>query len=252
MKVLHVINTLSAGGAELHLLTLCRYLRRQGIELVVACLKEQIKGSRSLRLDFEQERIRIVNLQAASRCDWRFLGRIVRLLKEERPDILHTHLPRADLAGAFARLFCPSIPWICSVHAIYSQSWSGRCTLPFFNCIWRQADSVVAISHAVKDWLVRERCVPLDKTMVIHYGIEPERFFRANQPLKKAVFPGSGIVGSIGRLEAGKGHDSLIEAMPIVCKEVPHASLLIAGHDPWSYGPTLDALINRLGLKERV
>src|SRR6266513_89849 len=168
MKVLHLINTLSVGGAELHLLTLCRYLKRQNVEIVVACLREHVKDSRSLRLDFEEEDIRVINLQADSRYDSLFLGRIPRVLREERPDILHTHLPRADFAGAFVRVFHPGLVWVCSVHAIYSEDWSGRWRLPLFNFIWRRADRVIAISHAVKDWLVKERAVPDEKVSVIH------------------------------------------------------------------------------------
>jgi hypothetical protein len=52
LKVLHAINSLSTGGAELHLLTLCRYLKRLGVEMAVAYLKEG-RGSRPLRPDFE-------------------------------------------------------------------------------------------------------------------------------------------------------------------------------------------------------
>lgn len=52
MKILHLINTLSIGGAELHPLTLCQHLKKHGVEIVVACLREQVKDSRSLRLDF--------------------------------------------------------------------------------------------------------------------------------------------------------------------------------------------------------
>jgi glycosyltransferase involved in cell wall biosynthesis len=40
--------------------------------------------------------------------------------------------------------------------------------------------------------------------------------------------------------------------MPAVLHKVPNASLLIAGHAPWGYGPTLQALITELGLGERV
>lgn len=253
IKVLHVINTLSAGGAELHLLTLCRHLRRQGAEVVVACLREQIKGSRSLCPDFEQEGIRVFNLRADSRYDGRFLSRLAHLLKKERPDILHTHLPRADFAGAWGHLLCPSVPWVCSVHDIYSKSWSGKWTLPLFNLVWRRADVLLAISHGVKDWLVKERRVPPRKVTVIHYGIDLEQFAQPNASLRRTWgLCGRAIVGSIGRLEPRKGHDILIRAMPSILQQVPNASLLIAGHDPWEYGRNLQALIEALGFKEQV
>ena len=252
MKVLHLINTLSTGGAEMHLLTLCRYLKRQNVEIVVVCLREHVKDSRSLRLDFEEEAIRVINLQADSRYDSLFLGRIARVLREERPDILHTHLPRADFAGAFARVFHPGLVWVCSVHAIYSEDWSGRWSLPLFNLLWRRADVMVCISHAVREWLVG-RGVPPDKARVIHYGIEPAKFSEPRVNLREQWgLNDNAVVGSIGRLEPRKGHDLLIQAMPELCMRVPSARLLIAGHDPRGYGATLRRLIDRLGLGEKV
>ena len=252
MKVLHLINTLSAGGAEMHLLTLCRHLKRQNVEIVVACLREHVKDSRSLRLDFEEEDIRVINLQADSRYNSLFLGRITRVLREERPDILHTHLPRADFAGAFARVFHSGLVWVCSVHAIYSEDWSGRWSLPLFNLLWRRADIMLCISHAVREWLVG-RGVPQDKARVIHYGIEPEKFSEPRVNLREQWgLNDNAVVGSIGRLEPRKGHDLLIQAMPELCMRVPSARLLIAGHDPCGYGVTLRRLIDRLGLGEKV
>ena len=252
MKVLHLINTLSTGGAEMHLLTLCRYLKRQNVEIVVACLREHVKDSRSLRLDFEEEDIRVINLQADSRYDSLFLGRIARVLREERSDIIHTHLPRADVAGAFARVFHPGLVWVCSVHAIYSEDWSGRWSLPLFNLLWRRADIMLCISHAVREWLVG-RGVPQDKARVIHYGIEPEKFSEPRVNLREQWgLNDNAVVGSIGRLEPRKGHDLLIQAMPELCMRVPSARLLIAGHDPCGYGVTLRRLIDRLGLGEKL
>ena len=43
------------------------------LQIVVACLREEVKGSRSLRLDFEEEGIRVINFEADSRYDSRFL-----------------------------------------------------------------------------------------------------------------------------------------------------------------------------------
>jgi glycosyltransferase involved in cell wall biosynthesis len=172
VKVVPLINTLSAGGAELHLLTLCRHLRRQGRDVVVACLREHVKDSQSLRSDFENDGIRVVRLKADGRYDLRSITRLASLVKKEHPSILHTHLLRADLAGVFGGLVHPSVPWVCSVDDIHDKSWS----LPRFNFVWRKADKVVAIFHAVKHWRVKERFVTSEQVAVIHYGIEPERF----------------------------------------------------------------------------
>jgi len=252
MKVLHLINTLSVGGAELHLLTLCRFLKARNVDIVVACLREKVTDSRSLRPDFERQGIRVIDLQADSRYDSRFLGRIVKSVKAEQPDILHTHLPRADLAGAFASIFVANVVWVCSVHAIYSNDWSGRWSMPLFDYLWRRADKIVCISHAVRDWLVG-RGMPASKAKVVYYGIEPELFARARVNLRQQWgFADEAIVGSIGRLEPRKGHDVLIRAMPELCRFVPNARLLIAGHDPWGYGKNLVQLIDSLHLQQQV
>ncbi len=253
MKVLHVINTLSAGGAELHLLTLCSHLKRQGVGVTVACLKENVKDSRPLRLDFEKEGIKVINLGADRRFDARCIVRLVGLLKEERPNLLHTHLPRADFVGAIGHFFCPSIPWICSVHDIHSRSWSGRWTLSLFNLVWRRPDVVIAISNAVKDWLVKERDIPSEKVKVIYYGIESQRFSQPNSELRKAWgLEGRAVIGSIGRLEPRKAHETLIQAMPTILRQVPNSCLLIAGHDPWGYGKVLNSLTDQLHLNHYV
>jgi len=252
MKILHLINTLSAGGAELHLLTLCRHLKRKNVEIVVACLREHVKDSRSLRYDFEAEGIRVIRLQADSRYSSLFLSQITKVLKQEHPDILHTHLPRADVAGAFVRFFYPELVWVCSVHGIYSDDWSGRWSLPLFNLMWRRADVMLCISHAVRDWLVA-RGMPAEKARVIHYGIEPQRFSEFKVNLRQQWgLNDHGVVGSIGRLEPRKGHEFLIRAMPELCRNIPNARLLIAGHDPWGYGATIQRLIDRLALGEKV
>jgi glycosyltransferase involved in cell wall biosynthesis len=253
MKVVHVINTLSAGGAELHLLTLCRYLKRQGIEIVVAFLREHDKDNRSVRLDFEEANIRTVNLAADSRYNYAFLVRFARLLKKERPDILHTHLPRADIAAAFV-LQAMRVPhFLCSVHGIYRDRWFGSWAAPLMRRAYQEAEGVIAISGAVKDWLEQDLGVSGDKVTVIHYGIEPQRFSRPDAGLRASWnLDGNAVIGSLGRLEPGKGYDCLIQAMPAMLERDPNVRLLIGGHDPLGYGKDLQALIGRLKLDSHV
>ena len=252
MKVLHLINTLSAGGAELHLLTLCRHLKAKNVEPVVACLREHVKGSRSLRADFTRAGVSVIDLDADSRYDSRFFAGLARVLNAERPDVLHTHLPRADVAGALAHFLRPSLVWVCSVHAIYSADWSGRWSLPVIRVLWRRANRVLCISHAVRDWMVTKG-MPPDKIKVIHYGIESAPFAQPRNDLRaKWGLAGHRIIGSIGRLEPRKGHQFLIQAMPELCRRTPNALLLIAGHDPQGYGKALQKLAVKLNVADKV
>jgi len=254
LKVLHLVNTLSTGGAELHLLTLCRHLKASGVTPVVACLRQEASdNSRPLRADFENEGVPVVNLRADHRFDWSYLTKSMRLLKEVRPQLLHTHLPRADIAGATAGLLGSRVPWVCSIHSIYNASWSGRWALPVLDRVWRRADQIVAISFAVKDWLVKQRGQLPENIRVVHYGIDAKRFMTPTQDLRDTMkLHGRRVIGSIGRLEPGKGHDILIRAMPKILRKMPESILLIAGHDTWGYGNVLQELIDRLALGQAV
>jgi len=251
-KVLHICNTLSAGGAELHLLTLCRYLKRLGVEISVAYLKEG-RGSRPLRPDFEAAGIPVFYLGGEGVDFVRPWLQLHRLLKQEKPDILHTHLPRADLLGFLTRLSGFSSPWVCSVHDIHSKSWRGRWALPFFGSVWRRADKVIAISEAVKSWLVQGYRLESEKVQVVYYGIEPERWCSPSRDLRfEWKLAEKLLVGSVGRLESRKGHDLLIRAMPFIAQRFPQTMLLIAGHDPWGYGRVLESLVTQLSMEKHV
>ncbi len=254
MRVVHVVPYLTVGGVELHLLTLCKHLKNCGHDPILVCLQAEYNdGARLLKKDFEALAIDVYDLKANGYWDLTAYARFLTLIRNLRPDIIHTHLPWADFGGSAGALLAPAIPLICSVHDIYSNSWSGKWALPLFNLIWRRADLVIAISHAVKDWLIEERKISPHKVKVIHYGIEPERFIQPTSGLQKSWgLDGRAVIGSVGRLEPRKGHEYLIRAMPAILKQVPNASLRIAGHDPWGYGEKLQTLIADLGLNNQV
>jgi glycosyltransferase involved in cell wall biosynthesis len=119
--------------------------------------------------------------------------------------------------------------------------------------VWAGADRVIAISEAVKSWLVREQAIPAARVSVIHYGIDLARFASATRDLREAWgLSDEPVVGSIGRLDPRKGHERLIRAMVAVHRRVPRAILVIAGHDPGGYRNALEQLVGDLGLQGTV
>jgi glycosyltransferase involved in cell wall biosynthesis len=112
---------------------------------------------------------------------------------------------------------------------------------------------MIAISEAVKIWLVQRYGLAPEKIQVVYYGIEPERWRSPAQDLRSRWgLDEQLLVGTIGRLIPVKGHDVLIRAMSSVVRQLPRTTLLIAGHDPWGYGRVLKGLTAQLGLGEHV
>jgi glycosyltransferase involved in cell wall biosynthesis len=245
LRVLHLVNTLSAGGAELHLLALCRAQREASIDPVVACLRENVVGSVSLRGRFEALGIPVLRLCADNRIDWRFVAKLPRLIREQRIDLVHTHLPRADI-GAMAVRRMLGVPVVASVHGLYCDRWFGRMARPAMAFAYRSADAVIAISGRVADWLCDDLGLPPSRVHRIHYGIDPTPFRRALEAGSASGF----VIGSVGRLEPGKGFETLIQALPLVRDAIPTARLRIAGHDPLGHGPRLTELARSLGLAD--
>ncbi len=254
MKLLHVIKTLCTGGAELHLLTLARSLRSLGVEVVVGrIVDDHAWGTRLLNRDFEEAGIRILKLGGTRGSNTVALHTLMTLIRAERPDVVHTHLPRGDLLGALARACGARSPLVASVHDIHSRAQADRWGLSLVRWAWRRADAVIAISHAVGDWLARESGVSPSKIRVIHYGIDVEPFDKPRSSGPDRLLDATGpIIGCVGRLEERKGHDVLIRALPHILRRVPGARLRIAGNDPWGYGRTLRELSGSLNVSDRV
>jgi glycosyltransferase involved in cell wall biosynthesis len=253
MKVLHLVKTLLVGGAEVHLLHLCRGLRRLGVDVVVAHLEETAGwGSRSLRPDFERAGVRVVDLRMRGLLDAGGLLRLRRLLALERPTVLHTHLLRTDLVGAVGRWLHPSIPLVASIHDVYSVHWTTPWPRWVFGAVWRRADVLIAISHRVRDWLVTTMGIDASRVRVVHYGIDIDQFEHVPTSAGAGESEDRCLIGSMARLEPRKGHDVLIRAMPSVLQAVPTASMVIAGNDPLGYGRELEAIVRACGLEGRV
>jgi glycosyltransferase involved in cell wall biosynthesis len=113
---------------------------------------------------------------------------------------------------------------------------------------------VVAISNAVGDWLVSDMNIPPGKVKVIHYGIEAQLFSRPAQDLRgQWGYPKDvPIIGTIARLEPGKGLEYLIKAFPLILGKFPSAVTLVAGTDHMGYSKKLRALIESMGLEGKV
>ncbi|MCM1515091.1 MAG: glycosyltransferase family 4 protein [Paraprevotella sp.] len=158
-----------------------------------------------------------------NRKDFSWIKRLNAIINEYSPDVILCHGFNGPIVVLLARLFGKQkkVPMVCTYHGLYNPMTSSR--KPIANLInriqaWtykRYAKTVVLVAKYSGKYLL-EHHVPEDKMKVVYNGIKKEEPNMASVQLSH-----KGIsIGLAGRLDAIKGINYLIDAIPEVAKRV--------------------------------
>lgn len=223
MKILHVITTLDIGGAEKQLLLVSKKQANRGNQVTVAYLKEWP----TLAGQFRSSGIEIFE-KASNKNILKQIFALRRFIKVGNFDIVHLHLPRAEVIG-FLSVF-PG-PYIVSRHNAESFIPGGNRSVSRFlsRIIASRAKSVIAITQSVKNFLVREREIrTLENVEVVPYGIEQMKSKRHNSRSLNQKKNGL-VFGTMARLVPQKNLDVIIHSFAKFNQTNNQSSLLLAG-----------------------
>lgn len=218
MRILHLITTLDPGGAEKQLITLVLNQIHQGDKVEVIYLK----GSGGLANELERVGC-YVGTPSSTRTSLIFIRKTI---EKFRPEIIHAHLPRAEIA---AYLVCFGTPFVISRHNAERFWPKGNKVLSrlLSRIITARSSSVVAISKGVKDFLLQTREVSLKNSVTVVYygyndslGATPRKFNERNNSVRFLC---------IARLTQQKDIPTLLNAFASHAKEYPTSCLTIVG-----------------------
>jgi len=247
VKVLRVIPTLESGGAENGLKAIVKALDPCRYEVTVCCLFR--KGP--LAEELEAAGVQVICLNAPqSGYGFSSVPRLIPVIREIRPDIVHTHLDAGNIAGILAARACRIPIIIANQHS--ANPYRGRFIrlIDHFLAYWTY--KIVAVSKAAAQLHAKQSRISLDKYYIIHSVVSLAEFpFRSNRANGKPLgLDGQPLIGNVGRLTLPKGQIYLLRAFPKVLAESPDAQLLFVGD-----GPLLEQLIEaaqNLGINDRV
>ncbi len=176
--------------------------------------------------------------------------KLSKLVRKWQPAIVHAHDPHAVSMAALALSFAaPSPrPRIIASRRVDFHLQSHA----FSQWKYRQMDGFIAASRAIRDILVQDG-IPAAQIEVVHDGIDVEKI--ANRPVTDLhaeywLPHGVPVIVNVGALVGHKGQRFLVEAMPLVLREVPDAHLVILGEG--DLRPQLEKQIKQLSLAKRV
>lgn len=251
VRLLYVAANFVTGGAERHLLEMWSRIDRTRFEVRIACLKRE--GAFTERV--EGLGLPVVDLGVGRRIydasGVRGGLRLISLIREFRPDIVHGYLFGPNLLAALAGRAC-AVPVVCVAKRNVDAFETPR-QIAMQRLAHRLATHVTAVSEEVARTSVALG-VPRGRVTVIENGVDVARFdgeSREDPSLGLPVLqPGEQRLGAVGCLAPRKDLATLFAAVALLRERDVPVQLVVAGEGPER--PALEALRARLGLTSSV
>jgi glycosyltransferase involved in cell wall biosynthesis len=253
MRVLHAITTINRGGAENHLFALVQEQVTRGLLVEVAYLKGDGYWASAL----ENLGVRVYNLGLHRYGDPAPIFRLRDVVRRTSPDVIHAHMPPAELYVRVALIGFRRIPLVITKHND-EPFYRGVGHSLMGGWVASRAARIIAISEAVRRYVIGPslHCSP-EKTTTVHYGLdaEPYEVVTAREAAavraQWSVAPSELLIGTLARMVPQKALHILIEAFRIfTLHEQTRAKLVLVGAGPLE--SDLRQQVERSGIADRV
>jgi len=224
-NVLHVITTLNPAGAETLLLNFVTKFNDVNYQNFIAYI---YGNGKLLKENKWENQVEVFDLTRNGKFDCFSLYRLIKIIKAKKIDIVHTHLVHAGILGKLAARFAGVKHIVTTRHYGYEHK-ENKFLYRLEERLTGSVSFVIAISKAVKRYLIERNVVPAEKIIVIYNAIDLEMFnpARATQTFQKDS--NNLVIGSIGRLHPQKGFNVLLESFQLVSEQLPNVILEIVG-----------------------
>ena len=169
--------------------------------------------------------------------EWKAYRELCAVLRELRPEIVHTHSSKAGVLGRAAAAKC-GIPAVHTVHGaafhygqnplayhlyVGAERWAARSTAHF-----------ISVADDMTSEYVKAKVARADQFTTVYSGFDVEPFLNAPRnptDVRRELDLGEGdiVVGKIARLFHLKGHERVLQAAPSVIAANPRVKFLFVG-----------------------
>lgn len=212
------------GGAETHIVELSKELNRRGYRVIVA------SNGGVYVPELEQAGIECVSVPMNRRSPWPMLQSLVkmrRLIKKERPDVVHAHARIPGFLCGILHKFM-HFPFVTTAHWVFD-------TGGILGKLTNWGERTIAVSDDIKAYLWDNYGIPGEHVTVTINGIDTEKFSPTVSGAgvrRELNIPTDAVcVSSVSRLDDSRAFAArcLIDIAPQLAQRFPGLHLLIAG-----------------------
>lgn len=268
IKVLRVITRLNVGGPAQHVAYLSAGLGAHGFEsTLVSGRIDPSEGDMGyfceklgVRVHYVDSLVRPVSPVK----DLLAFFEILRILRREKPDVLHTHLAKSGFLSRAAAFLLkpfgvrPIVLHTYHGHVLHSYFSNRQDRLHLFleRLAARYTDRIVVVSERLRQELIHVyELAPADKFRVVPLGFDLSPFLQVKRPggeFRKniGVDEVTPLIGIVGRLTAVKDHILFLNSFLSLLREFPTAVAVIVGDGEEK--TRIREHVDRLGIPGRV
>jgi glycosyltransferase involved in cell wall biosynthesis len=248
MRILLLSTSMGMGGADQQILILAQSLRARGHDARILALaplgamglEAQQAGIPTESLDLKR------NLGIIPR-----FFRLVHIIRQWRPDIIHSHMGHANLIARAARTLAPVPALVSTIHSIND---GGPLRIAAYRLTNSLVDRFTIISQVAAQHYISIGAVPKHRLQVIPNTVDIDRFRRrsaARQVIRRELGLDDAFIWlAVGRFEVAKDYPTMIAAFARLATERQKSHLVIAGEG--SLRDLILTLIRERGLEQRV
>ena len=233
-RVLFLVPSLIAGGAQRVFATLLRHLDRNQFEIHLAMLEAKGEYLSDLPEDIVLHDLEVSRMRYAALS-------LVKVIRKVRPDTVLSTLAYLNFTVLMVKPLLPKTTRIMVRESINpapflaAETRYPRLWKLLYRFFYRKADRVICLSDSMGNELVHHFNVPREKLVRIYNPVDFEKI-HCMAAVKESPFAGLARQGpflvTAARLERQKGLDILLDAMPAVKERFPDAELFILGDGP--------------------
>ena len=229
-KVLRIINRFNLGGPTYNVAYLTKYLSPEFETLLVGGAKDDTEDSSEHileKLGIKPIIIPEMKREIDLKNDYIAYKKIKKIIREFKPDIVHTHAAKAGTLGRLAA-YSENVPIILhTFHGHVFHSYFGKLKTIFYKNIERylarKSDCIIAISGKQKQELseIHKICKP-EKIKVVPLGFDLKKFEEGQEEKRNRfrryynIADNELAITIVGRLVPVKNHKLFLEAINYV------------------------------------
>lgn len=224
--VLHVVDSLAAGGMENGIVNMAHALEPRGFEMHVACLTQ--RGVFAERMPAPQ---RVTTLGKHHGFTPMAAIRLSRQISHLRPSVVHSHNLGPLIYSSLGTLLGTRCPVIQGEHSMLTSDERSPRRLRQRRLLYKSCRAIHTVSEGMRDELLGLG-FPVQKILAIRNGVDTVRFTPGDSAATRQEWnipADSMVVGIVGRFGPFKGHVVLLDAFDSLAASFPKLHLMITG-----------------------